>query len=322
MSDFGARVRAALAERGMSLRAAARAIHYDPAFLSRVLSGRQRPSPQLAQALDDLLDAEGALAGLAATLTPDDRDRIAQSIARPSRVDAETVRAVADVLAAQRRLDDAIGSAAMIPATMAQVSTLTTMSRAATGPHADELRAVAAEWAQFAGWLHAAIRSDVKALRLLDTARSMAREAGAPLVETAATSFRGYVARQRGRADLVVTESEAALHVDGAHPAQRAFDTLQQAQAFADLGDRDTATRLLDQAATLVEAAGDPPSIVYWYSPDFFATYSGLVHHSLGNWDQAADLLETGLAGLPPDQRDAEWTHEYRQALTQARAAR
>src|SRR5690606_6468654 len=129
MTDFAARARAAMQEQGLSVREAARRLNYDHAFLSRVLNGKQRPSAQLAQGLDDLVGAEGALTTLAATLTSDDRERIARSVAAPSRIDAATVHALADVLAAQRRLEDAVGPAVMLPATVAQLDTVAALAR-------------------------------------------------------------------------------------------------------------------------------------------------------------------------------------------------
>ncbi len=42
----------------MSVRAAARTLNYDPAYLSRVLSGKQRPSAQLIAGLDELLQVD------------------------------------------------------------------------------------------------------------------------------------------------------------------------------------------------------------------------------------------------------------------------
>ncbi|MFF4407793.1 helix-turn-helix domain-containing protein [Streptomyces sp. NPDC001404] len=61
MNDFASRVRAALVSKGLSIRAAARELGYDPAYLSRVLNGKQRPSEQLAAALDELLGTDGSL---------------------------------------------------------------------------------------------------------------------------------------------------------------------------------------------------------------------------------------------------------------------
>ncbi len=58
---FAALARRALHEAGYSMRAAARAINYDVAYLSRVLNGKQPPSPKLAASLDRLLDTGGVL---------------------------------------------------------------------------------------------------------------------------------------------------------------------------------------------------------------------------------------------------------------------
>ncbi len=64
MDDFPARVRAALAAQGLSMRRAASALNYDVAYLSRVLNAKQAPSLQLAEALDKLLSTNGELASL------------------------------------------------------------------------------------------------------------------------------------------------------------------------------------------------------------------------------------------------------------------
>lgn len=59
MTDFAARARAALDAQGLSLGAAARELHFDVAYLSRVLNGKQTPSAQLAEGLDSLVGAGG-----------------------------------------------------------------------------------------------------------------------------------------------------------------------------------------------------------------------------------------------------------------------
>jgi transcriptional regulator with XRE-family HTH domain len=63
--DFAARLAAAMTERGLSGRALARQVPCDPALISRLASGKQRPSEQMAQRLDDVLAAAGELAALA-----------------------------------------------------------------------------------------------------------------------------------------------------------------------------------------------------------------------------------------------------------------
>ncbi|MBD0743062.1 helix-turn-helix transcriptional regulator [Streptomyces sp. CBMA152] len=61
MTEFAACARAALADKGISMRRAARALNYDVAYLSRVLNGKQQPSLKLASGLDQLTDAGGTL---------------------------------------------------------------------------------------------------------------------------------------------------------------------------------------------------------------------------------------------------------------------
>ncbi|MFI8093229.1 multiprotein-bridging factor 1 family protein [Streptomyces sp. NPDC086080] len=99
MRDFADLARRALRDSGYSMKAAARAMNYDVAYLSRVLNGKQKPSPKLAQSLDALVNAGGALAAI--VLDPDDESRVARSAAQPSRLDAGTVDALAGVLVLQ-----------------------------------------------------------------------------------------------------------------------------------------------------------------------------------------------------------------------------
>ncbi|WP_156184760.1 hypothetical protein [Allosalinactinospora lopnorensis] len=99
------------------------------------------------------------------------------------------------------------------------------------------------------------------------------------------------------------------------------FDTLQAAQGCAALDEGTKARRLLDDAARYSSDVGDPPGIVYWYTPSFFRLNIGLALLSLGDYADAAGHLHAGLDGLPTDQRDAEWTGEYRTALEHAKTA-
>ncbi|MEV8478206.1 helix-turn-helix domain-containing protein [Streptomyces sp. NPDC051173] len=323
MTDFAARVRGALAAKGLTMRAAARALNYDPAYLCRVLNGKQQPSADMARALDELLEADGALSELASTLTSDDRARLAYSIARPSRLDVKTVVALGDVLAAQRRLDDALPAIAMLPATAAQWESVERLARDARGPHAEALHRVAAEWVQFIGWLHAEARNDPEAVRWLTEAEDRADDLNDGVLAAQAANFKGYLARQQGRPRAIVRWFLTAYHTPGAAPLQRVGDAVQAAHGFAMLGERDDARRLLDKAATLADSVGGdlPPGTAYWLTPTFSRMGIGLARLALGDHADAAANLRTGLSGLPEDQRAAEWAAEYRRALEEAEAA-
>jgi transcriptional regulator with XRE-family HTH domain len=70
MTDFGSELRRLLAARGISLREAARRAPCDSGYLSKVAAGHRQPSAELAGRLDEVLDAGGDLAALAAAPLP------------------------------------------------------------------------------------------------------------------------------------------------------------------------------------------------------------------------------------------------------------
>ncbi|MGH3070576.1 MAG: helix-turn-helix domain-containing protein, partial [Streptosporangiaceae bacterium] len=60
--DFAEELTAAMAARGIGVRALARRVHCDPALISRLATGKQRPSSSMARLLDDALSTAGILA--------------------------------------------------------------------------------------------------------------------------------------------------------------------------------------------------------------------------------------------------------------------
>jgi transcriptional regulator with XRE-family HTH domain len=328
MESFGAALRRLRLGAGLSQPQLANLVPISQTSLSRYENEKQAVDPIVARRLDELLHADGEL--LAAlpematdVLTSDDRARIRHGIAYPSRVDAATVTALADVLAAQRRLDDTLGPALILPATLEQHATVTEMLRHAEGPHRDELAAVVAQYTQVAGWLRAELRHDQEAVRLLADAEQLSDEIGSGELAAQAANFRGWLARQQGLPLAVVRWFLAAHHTPGAHPAQRVGDAAQAAQGYAMLGQRDDARRLLDVAGDLIDVAERelPPDTAYWLTPTFHRLNIGLAHLALDEPADAAEHLAAGLAGLPEEQAQAEWAGEYRAALERARGA-
>ncbi|MGI8451150.1 MAG: helix-turn-helix domain-containing protein [Streptosporangiaceae bacterium] len=63
MDDFAGRLTAAMAARGIGVRALARRVHCDPGLISRLAAGKQNPSPKIAELLDDALGTGGTLTG-------------------------------------------------------------------------------------------------------------------------------------------------------------------------------------------------------------------------------------------------------------------
>ncbi|WKU03787.1 helix-turn-helix transcriptional regulator [Micromonospora sp. HUAS LYJ1] len=311
-------------ERGLSLRTLSRLVFYGKSYLHALEVGRTRPSSDAARHLDEALDAGGVLAALVvdapSVATDDDRQRLAYVVDRPTRLDGPTVRLLADVLAAQRRLDDALPASMMLPAVIPQWHAVHDLAGQAGGAHADGLRYVAAEWTQFVGWLYASARNDDQAVRVLVDAGSQADAVDDGPMAAQVENFRGYVERQRGNPRGIVRHFLTAYHTPGASPLQRVGDAVQAAHGYALLGDRRAATRLLGEASDLTSAAesDQAPALAYWLTPTFSRMGLGLAYLALGDTGAAADNLRAGLDGLPADQVDAEWTEEYRQALTVA----
>lgn len=321
MRDFADLARRALHESGYSISAAARALNYDLAYLSRVLNAKQKPSIRLATALDGLVGAEGSLAAL--VLNDDDESRLTRSLANPSRVDAGTVSSLTELLAAYRRLDDVVKPESVIPGTLTQMRSVNKILKEARGPYRDRLAEVASEFVQFSGWMLAQVRKDAQAVRLLSDALELADEIGNGTLAAQALNFKGYVARQQARPQAIARWFSAAAYTPGAHPAQRLGDILQAAAGMAQAGDADQALRMVEEAESLSDkaAAMPPPETAYWLTPAFNRLNLGLATLALGRYSDAIDHLSSGLAGLPSELHEAPWTWEHRVALQKAKEA-
>lgn len=256
-------------------------------------------------------------------LSPDDEERLDLAVRRPHRLDLTVVDSLATILAAQRRRDDTEGPAAILDGSLAQTDAVTQLLRDSRGPARDALLPVAGEYVQFAGWLHAELRDDQRAMHLLTDAEALADDAQDGTLAAQATNFKGYLSRQQGNPRGIVRHFLAAYHSPGAAPAQRLGDAVQAAQGLALLDEGAAARRLLAEAEALEEPAGRglPPETAYWLTPDFHHINIGIALLALGEHAAAAEHLAHGLGSLPPDQQGAEWTREYREALDLARRA-
>lgn len=252
---------------------------------------------------------------------PVDLTPVQRLLDRPERVDGAAVSVLGSMLAAQRRLDDHVGAQAMLPSARSHAAIMTVAADQARGPRSAELRLLAAEWVQFEGWLLASTGRLDRAVPVLERAAVLAQELGDGPLIAQARNFLAYIARRRADAPRVVSGFLQAFHTDGAHPAQRAGDAIQAAHGHALLGHGDQARYLLDEAAQMAEQARalPPPPTAYWLTDTFHQLNLGLAHAGLGQADVAADLISSGLHGLPADQRGADWTTEYREALEMAR---
>lgn len=331
---FAEKLRTLMADRGISMRKPARQIPYDSGNLSRIVNGRKTPSERVAARLDELLDANGELAALRASsplqralngaLTPDDEERLIQAARRPRRIDLAVVESLATILAAQRRLEDVIGSEPLVKPVRAQLAVIERLVVEARGSMRPHVLDVASQWAQFDAWLHASTRRLTTADQLYDRAIVWATEAGNWNMITTALNMKGHAAWLRGEIASMIGLSEAAQRDRRTSPGVRALAVQQEARGLAIIGDGISTDRRFDQARELTsQAAENPenePPWIYFFNPDMLTMQQGLAYQYLGRHNEAVELLTAGLDGLPAEMHHAEWVLYYR--LDQAQSLR
>lgn len=175
-----ARLRALREERRLSHRDLSRLAAYSHTIIREVETGRKSPTPEFASRLDEVLATGGVLPRLVTVpalqepLTADDADRLGYIARHPQRVDAVAVGALSVMLADYRQREDAIGSTPLLVPVTAELGRIGDLLRDAHGPVRHQLVDVAAQWAQFLGWLNTATSRPVVADTWLDRARCIA----------------------------------------------------------------------------------------------------------------------------------------------------
>jgi transcriptional regulator with XRE-family HTH domain len=300
---IGDQIKAARLAAGLSLRAVAAIAHVNPGYLSQIENGKRIPSEDLVSRLARALD----ILDLFPVPVP----------STGGALNREAVAALAASLAAQRRLEDAIGAAPLVAPTTTQLHLVTGMVANARGSLRSEILDVASQWAQFAAWLYIAVGDYGGATRCLDRATDWALERGDLNMISTTLNLRGYIAWKRGKPGAMLSLSQAAGRDRRVTPGLLAMATQQQARAHAILGDADATDRLFNQAishAERIQPDAEPPWI-YFYSPAYLQLQRGRAYRLLGRRAEAAELLRAGLAALPPEMSRADWAATYRKDL-------
>ncbi|GDY32614.1 hypothetical protein [Gandjariella thermophila] len=260
-------------------------------------------------------------------LTPDDAERLALAAAQPGRIGLPGIDALAAVLMATRRLEDSVGSAAVL-APVRQHLTLVERfvidARSAVRPR---LCRVAADLALFYGWLLLSTRQFDAARIWFDRTTEWGLEADDADLVAGALSFKGSMAYYLEQPGPMIGLSHAGKRDRRSALGQQAYSAHQEARGHAMVGDAEAAARTLDEATELalraVERPDGMPSWAYWYDGAFFQSQQGAVYRFIGaadpkRNDRSIAELEAGLGALPPGSRGAEWAAGFRCELAQA----
>ncbi|MFI1682264.1 multiprotein-bridging factor 1 family protein [Streptomyces sp. NPDC020607] len=327
MSEFAARVRAALAENDLSIRAAARALNYDPAYLSRVLSGRQTPSAKLARGLDRLVGADGALIALASNNaglainserppwgarsdTDDDLDAL--ELARrveASDIGNETLNCLEEAFDGLAVTYQTARPADLLRDVRRHSGYVTKLldERKTLSEHRRLL--VLGGWLSLlAATLHVDLKEGAAATSRLRTAALLAQHAEHPEIHAWTFETEAWRALTAGNYPRAVELSRVAQSIGPRGSSVAVQATAQEGRARARLGERIEAYRAIDRVQRLAStmAMRARPEHHYQYDPNKATSYTATTLAWVG--DPAAEAPAREVIGhLPPGSDPEAW---------------
>jgi hypothetical protein len=251
MADLYAVARRHMDERGMSLRTLAKTIHCDPSTLSKQLRGLKPCGPHLARAIDAAIGAGGEIIEAAS------RSKLARAL-QETHVAPELVGYFRSQLEGHYTADMYLGPRHLIPTVQAQAELITQLAGTADPPVRQGLLDTGTAYGALLGWLYQDAGDLIASARWRDVTLSLAHRSGNPQLVSYALTNKAMLALDQGDGRTVVDYAQAALGNQHALSAKARVLALQhQAQGHAMLGDRATADRLLDDAATLTSHVDD-----------------------------------------------------------------
>lgn len=289
MIDFGDAVRKSLREQGKSLRGTAKALHYDVAYLSRALNGKQAPSPELIQALNEYL----GLSLEVESATPHDDEMDAWELTR--RVQASDVGA-----ATLERLERAFDDLAMAyPKSDPEDLLRKVRKHSAYVVKLLDAKKTLSEHRRLlviGGWLsllgatvHIDLMQDDAATARLETAATLAREAGFPEIESWCYETEAWRVLTDGDYVRAAELSRAAQEIAPAGTSVMIQATAQEGRAHARLGSASETYSAIERVQSMSAAIGSPdtPEHHYRYDPAKALSYTATTLAWLG--DSAAE---------------------------------
>ncbi|WP_063798010.1 helix-turn-helix transcriptional regulator [Streptomyces sp. 150FB] len=275
--DFGDSVRWALQARGMSIRAASRALSYDHAYLSRVLAGKQLPSPELLASLDQLLGTDWSARRDPAAAPENDFSR----------------SAVTHLLEHDNRHGGNHVASAAVQVWRAEQKKL-------NGENKRHLSAVA-ELAEISGWLLFDANRQDEARAALVESQMLAKIAGDGPLEWFALDLLAMHSVHNGSAGEALSISDEILTRPGIPNRVALMSQVRRARALAQAGDRARALDAMERATgAMQDSAPDrEPAWTWWIDDAEITGHYGELWLSLGD----------GKAALPHLERAAEVEH-------------
>jgi len=229
-----------------------------------------------------------------------------------------TVGALAGVLAATRRLEDRLGSGAVLPCIRANRALACRLLSEARGLVRDRVGALAGELHHYLGWLLIQTGHPEQAQRELDAALALGMEFDDPDLASYALCTKSHLAWMLDDPPGVIALSRAASRDQRVFLAQHAENAYYEARGWAMVGEPAEVHRALRRADEFAERAvarqADAPPYLYWCGSGYFTLERGSAWHALADprfAQQAATELINGLREMPEVERASEWAAIY-----------
>ena len=242
-----------------------------------------------------------------------ERERLARVLAGPDRVDTTTVSHLREVLAAQRRIEDTLGSPRLLDVVRAEIELVERLARQARPELRPALVDLVAEYHQFAGWLCDDGGDHRAALHHYERAMEAGTEVDDANLVASIFGLRSHLAwRLRDPADVI--ELAQAGQRDSGRLSPGVFGAIAQMQArgHAMRSDGAIADRLIDTTEQLTIQAyehpeGEPPW-GYRQTPERAQFQRSVAYDELGRHREAGVLADKARIALPPShRRDRGW---------------
>jgi transcriptional regulator with XRE-family HTH domain len=265
-----------------------------------------RPRQRVIAALCAVLRCDEAGLGFAGRVTP---EPVTWAL-RHDTCTPEALTAVADVLAATRRLKDAVGAAVVLPAIDHHVRVAVAMARTSKLRHRYGALALLGELQTYRGYLRHATGDHAGARLDFTSSRSAAIEGDSAKGTAAALSFEACVDRDEGDYVAAISRTQASVRYEP-EPVTRQHYHLLLGRWLAQSGDVAGAERELIEADRVTVIDPELTSHNYFFLDGWMIVQRGLVHAGAGRARAAVAALDEGLRLMPVEHASAPWARWY-----------
>lgn len=314
--DWPTLIRRYRAQAGISQTAFGELVGMDQGYVSRLERGKARvTSEEVVARFIEGLSVPIELGGVRSSSSDPDwgpsvelRDRIAHAH-HHGRADLRTAEWIGVVLAKHRRAEDEVGGRDLWPIVRSQLESITQLLPASSGPAADRLMLLAAEHAHWLSWVAWGLERRGPALAWIDLAHGWAVDGGHTDMASWAQRVRSHYSLKHGDPVRALRTAEAARYAGPRplSPAAEAVAVHQAAMAAAQLGERERAVRLAEEAEELALRApeeGERPGWLYWLDPVRARLQTADAAYACQRWGEAAAGFREALPGLEGFPRD------------------